>query len=80
MYITGKLQCMDGVVMESICYKLSYHVRPSVNYDTAAFLCNFYGGLLTEIRTPHVYNEVRSSLSCSAVSGIRHLTKEDLLH
>ena len=40
---------MDGVVVGNICYKLPYRVGPSVNYDTAASLCTFHGGLLAEI-------------------------------
>ena len=55
---TGKLQCMDGVVVGNICYKLPYRVDRSVNYDTAASLCTFHGGWLAEIPTEQVYNAV----------------------
>ena len=58
MHITGKLQCMDGVVVGNICYKLVYGVGPSVDYNTAASLCNFQGGLLAEVPTEQVYNAV----------------------
>ena len=58
MHITGKLQCMNGVVVGNICYKLPYRVGPSVDYNTAASLCTFHGGLLAEIPTEQVYNAV----------------------
>ena len=44
--------------MGNICYKLPYRVGPSVDYNTAASLCTFHGGLLAEIRTQQEYNVV----------------------
>ena len=58
MHKTGKLQCMNGVVVGNICYKLPYRVGPSVNYETAASLCTYHGGLLAEIRTQQEYNAI----------------------
>ena len=56
--ITGKLRCIDGVVVGDICYKMLYKVGSGVNFEEASSLCSFHGTTLAEIPTQQVYEAI----------------------
>ena len=58
LHFTGKLQCMDGVVVGNICYKMLYKVGSGVNFEEANSLCSFHGATLAEIPTQQVYEAI----------------------
>ena len=54
----GKIQCIEGVAIGAVCYKLPYRVGPGVNFTQADAICRYRGGELAEIPTEQVYNTV----------------------
>ena len=54
----GKIQCIDGVAIGAVCYKLPYRVGPGVNFTQAEAVCRYRGGELAEIPTKQVYDTV----------------------
>ena len=62
---TGKLQCVDGVAIDDVCYKLPYRAGPGVNFTQSNAICRFHGGELAEIPTRQVYNTVYKYIQSS---------------